>query len=75
MCGGFKFVDPWLDKANVSAKIEFKNFRAVPQDEQAAFKASFNPPTESNCRLACDSLRSEGKLRSYEKVWGQLAHL
>ena len=38
-----------------------------------AFVASFNPPAQKDCRLQCASLREQGKLRSYEEIWGRLA--
>jgi len=62
-----------VDSANVTSSILFKDYRAIPADQAATFKATFARPPESKCRISCPSLRAAGKLRSYQDAWGHLA--
>merc|ERR1712196_673476 len=56
-----------------SVKTQFKNFREPSPSEMPAFLSQFNKPSHEECRLACPTLRAEGKLKkSYEEQWAGL---
>jgi hypothetical protein len=53
-------------------EIQYKNYTEVSKADYPAFAASFHPPPQEDCRLSCDGLREQGKLRSYEEAWGSI---
>jgi len=56
-----------------SVKTQFKNFREPSPSEMPAFLSQFYKPSHEECRLACPTLRAEGKLKkSYEEQWAGL---